>query len=226
MWSIWHGAWPSTVASAWAGKQEKPCLDYIVKQVGVTGETHTHRGRTIFAPLLFWTVPPVDYITIHFMLPGSKKQQVSSALCFRGWYVSIQKQMEVEGDPTRRINNNTAENLPLHQGQLSFPLCVSKTKKGSAGPSVLAHPCPCSMPPLPAALWSFPRAEHCSISRRMGCWQVAGRWGYTCWLLLGAQRGQTPWDFLDALQVVDGFVRHSRQSQDHVCGCCSAVEFP
>lgn len=197
----------SCISSALAGKHQKSCLDYIVEREGITGKTHTHthRGHTIFAPLLFWTAPPIDYITTQFMLQGRRKQQVSLALCSEAHMFLSRARWKWKGNiwvPTWWISNNwTVVNLPLHQGQLSFPRCVSKTKKGSAGPSVLSHPCPSSTPLLPAALWSCPRlvAEHCSISRRMGCWQVAGRWGHTCWLLLGAQRGQTPWHFLDAL---------------------------
>lgn len=192
------------------GNKRNPALTILWNRRSSQGKhTHTHRGHTFFAPVLFRTVLPIDYITIHFMLQGRIKQQVSSALCSEADMFLSRARWKWKGniwEPTWRISNNSAVNLPVHQGSLSFPHCASKTKKGSAGPSVLAYPCPSSMPPLPAALRSCPTmvllmAEHCSISRRMGCWQVVGRWGHTCWLLLGlgGDRHFLEWDFLDAL---------------------------
>lgn len=169
-----------------------------------------HRENTHTEDILFlhpcYSGQSLLLITLPCTLHVARKQKATGfiSLAFRGWCVSIQNQMEVEGDPTWRINNNTAVNLPLHQGQLSFPHCVSKTKKGSAGPSVLAHPCSSSMPPLAEAFWSCPRTGGWSLQHQQENGLLAGgrqvrRWGYTCWLPLGARRGQTLWDFLDSL---------------------------
>lgn len=198
------------------GNKRNPVLTIPWNRRGVTVKTHPHRGHIIFAPLLFWTVPPIYFITVHFILQGRRKQQASSTLCSEAdvflsrirwkWKWNI-------WEPTWRISHNTAVNLPLHQGQLNVPHCVSKTKKGSAGPSVLAHPCPSSMPPLPTALLSCPRAHGWALQQKNGlltdCRQVRIH-------LLAAPEGSEGVMrlFRCSLGLQTGFVRHGRQSQD------------
>lgn len=147
MWSIWCGAWPPTVVSAQAVKQERP-LSWLYCGTGEGHRENRHTGKIIFAPLLFWAVPSIAYITVHFVLQGKSKHQVSSALRSQaGMFLSGTrwKWKRSLWEPTCRGNSNTAVNLPLHQGQLTFPDCISKIRKTLLGQVPRHHnaPAPC-----------------------------------------------------------------------------------
>lgn len=114
--------------------KRNPALTILWNRRGSQGKhTHTHRGCTIFAPLLFWRVPPIDCITMHFMLQGRRKQRVSSTLCSEaGMFLSRIRWKGNIWEPTQRINNNTAVIKLLSsciKGSWPFLTALAKLRK-------------------------------------------------------------------------------------------------